>query len=255
MNTSVMSAAPPRIIAGANMATAYTAAGRPSTIAIRRPITARKNHVWTALQLVHAVILKQYSGFGNTTIASLLNAHFSTNMSSRPVGHKCKLEAGTVTAGEAERRTDQGQLTSSALWNKVREHGETSLEVGFVLFTHKLLDESEWTRRTTKYRESQMGLELDTDAMMERLVLLAVPNWTKNRTLGYKISRKKVAYDELNRLVRHSKDLAQQILSTLEELKTKNSPGKLESFVQALKETQRKDRLQKLAGELDKLQG
>ncbi|MCJ1439488.1 hypothetical protein MMC27_008882 [Xylographa pallens] len=63
------------------------------------------------------------------------------------------------------------------------------------------------------------------------------------------------AYDELNRIVRHSKDLAHEILSTLEELKAKSSPGKIESFVQALKEMQRKDRLQKLAGKLDKLQG
>ena len=63
------------------------------------------------------------------------------------------------------------------------------------------------------------------------------------------------AYDEVNRLVRHSKDLAQEILSTLEELKTRGPPGKLESFVQALKEMRRKDKIQKLAGQLDRLQG
>ncbi|MCJ1387865.1 hypothetical protein MMC18_000708 [Xylographa bjoerkii] len=166
------------------MATSHTAA------AILRPLAARQHHAWTALQLVHAVILKQHGGIGNIKIARLLNAHFSTNMSLKCVEHKLNLEAGTLARGEAKKRTDQGQLSSSALWNKVKEYGETSLEVEFVLLTHKLLTESEWTQRSTNHHELQEGLELDTESMMERLALLAVPGWTRKRAIGPRRSHK-----------------------------------------------------------------
>ena len=66
--------------------------------------------------------------------------------------------------------------------NKVKEYDDTSVEVGFVLFTHGLLNESEWTQISIEYRDSEMELELDTDAIMGYLGFLAIPDSTRTRT-------------------------------------------------------------------------
>ena len=49
-------------------------------------------------------------------IGKLLNAYFSTDMSTKTVHHRMNLESGVLPQSEAKKRTDQGQLSSSALW-------------------------------------------------------------------------------------------------------------------------------------------
>ncbi|MCJ1431893.1 hypothetical protein MMC27_001249 [Xylographa pallens] len=167
MDTSVSSTAPLVVITDSNLSASHATATTTSTVTIRRPPTGRKYHVWTSLQLVHVVILRQYGGVGISKITQLLNAHFLTNMSLKTVQYRLNLEAGVSTPGEAKQRTDQGKLSTSVLWKKVRDYKNTSFEVKFVLFTHGLLNDSEWT-----------------EAMMGPLALLAAPNWTRNKLVG-----------------------------------------------------------------------
>ncbi|MCJ1395211.1 hypothetical protein MMC18_008094 [Xylographa bjoerkii] len=150
--------------AGSN--TLPTTAGTPTAI-IAMPVKVRNQfagtpngkHIWTELELEHAIVLRQYGGISVSKISRLLNTLFSTNKTPSTVQNKLDVEAGTLCRTELERRKGKAQPPVSFKWERIEDIGADSLEVGSVFIQHMLITEEEWLERVMSHR---LGWELQT---------------------------------------------------------------------------------------------
>ncbi|MCJ1384916.1 hypothetical protein MMC17_008034 [Xylographa soralifera] len=123
--------------------------------------TPNGKHIWTQLELEHAIVLRQYGKLNHKQIAQVLNYYFSTTKTASTVQNTLDIEAGTLCNAEVMRRKNKCQPPVSSLWQYIEEIGSTALEVGLVLFEHRLITLEVWEEWRERHRialEQQIGM-------------------------------------------------------------------------------------------------
>ncbi|MCJ1473535.1 hypothetical protein MMC13_002186 [Lambiella insularis] len=137
--------------------------------------TPDQRHVWTRLELEHAIVLRQYGGdLGPRKITEMLNTHFSTAKTIPTVSHRLQIESATLPPSEVRQRSGSLQPLVSVLWERIEKIGADALEVGLVLFEHGLLTREEFDERIERHRQAWM-LQRGTPDML----------YSANQIFGY----------------------------------------------------------------------
>ncbi|MCJ1285266.1 hypothetical protein MMC26_004606 [Xylographa opegraphella] len=78
--------------------------------------TTNGRHLWTRLELEHAMILRRFGNLNHNAITQKLNAYFSTTKTTSSVQNTLNVAAGTLSDAELRKRKDRQQPAESALW-------------------------------------------------------------------------------------------------------------------------------------------